>query len=185
MAAEAAAAAIGAGGELAGGALGAIGQGQANAREGRLSATQAGTLADFISSQVLTNQGQSTLASSQANSLFAPSDTRGLEAQANRVITRGQQNLNASLGGAGLLSSGQHLANSVGLRGEVLGGLAQAINQDEFARSQAIAQDDLARDQAIAVDAFGRTQLGAEILSNPVFGFYDPNTKTAANQGAK
>lgn len=139
------AAGIQAGGEVIGGIIDAVGQSAANRREARLSATQAGTLNELIREFVL------------------PSDTSGLEAQANSVITRGQAGLNASMGARGLVGSGATVEQNTALRSQVLGGLASDINQDQASRAA----------------------LAGELFSNPVFGFYDPNTGKATNQQGK
>lgn len=143
--ADAIAPGITAGGNLIGGGIEAIGEGAANRREARLSATQAGTLSEFLANQVM------------------PSNYTGLENEASRLITRGQAGLNASMGAQGLAGSGGYAQAGMGLRGEVLGGLAEQINADQV----------------------NRATLGAQILSNPVFGFYDQGTGTPTNQQSK
>lgn len=118
MADPVAGAAITAGGNLLGGGLDAIGEGRANAREGRLSATHADNLSEFIKENVL-GQG----------------DYSNLESTANNLITRGQAGLNASMGAQGLAGSGAFQQAGVDLRSGVLSNLGEQINADQMSRS--------------------------------------------------
>lgn len=144
--ADAAGSAIEAGGNIVGGVMDMHGQQLANKREARLSATQAGTLSEFIKNSVL-GQGQ----------------YGNLERTANNLITRGTAGLNASMGAQGLSGSGAFQQAGLDLRSGVLGNLAEQINADQMARSS----------------------LAGEIYSNPVFGFYNPQTQQAVNQQGK
>lgn len=134
---------INAGGNLIGGGMQAVGEGRANKREASLSAQHAKNLSEFIREAVM------------------PSDYSGLEAQANKLITRGQAGLNATMGAQGLAGSGGFQAAGQELRANVLGNLAESINADQL----------------------GRATLGGQLLSNSSFGFFDEETQQATTQG--
>lgn len=112
-----ASAAITAGGDIIGGGMDMIGQGMANAREGRLSGTAAGNLNELIDSQIL------------------QSNTVGLENAAGRALQAGGGALNAQLAGRGIYNSGAAMGQHRALTGDVMSNLAQQINQDQLSRA--------------------------------------------------
>ncbi len=133
MAGEAIGAGIGAGSNIVGGAMDMQGQMLANAREGRLSGTHAGNLNDLIDNVILNP------------------NTAGLENAAQKALTVGGNQLDATLAGRGVHNSGMAINEHRALQSDVMSNLAQQINQDQVQRAG----------------------LAANVLQNPSFGFYD------------
>lgn len=141
--ADAAGAAVGGAFDLAGAGIEAWGQGKQNEREAAAAATSARTLDDVIKKYVLA------------------SDTTGLERSAVTTLTKNQGILDASLAQRGIYSSGTATSAHRGLAGEVMSGLAEAINADQA----------------------NRAGMAMQGYSQPGFGFYDTRSGQATNQG--
>lgn len=125
-----------------------------------------GALDKDFQSQILAGQGkQGAQRASTLNSLIESeilnSNTAGLESAAARTLTQGGRSLDAALGNRGLFDSGLALQGQTELAGGVLSSLARDINADQLSRAG----------------------LASQLFSDSAFGFFDPATGQAVNQG--
>lgn len=139
--------AIGAGTSLLGGLFDQLGQGSRNRASGR----QAANMDPYI--EMLTQMGQD---------IAGGGNYGGLRGQAQRELASGGTALNAQLASRGLFDSGVAMNQQRQLSGDVFSQLAQAINQDQLARSQI---------------GLGANQAAAQLIgSTPGYQYFDRDT---------
>lgn len=112
------------------------------------------------------NQASATMGGNRARTLnqligqeILGEQARGLEAAASRRLSSSAKALQGGLTGAGLGNSGLAQSQQRLLAGEVMGGLAEQINADQFQRAN----------------------LASQLYSDEAFGYLDPTTGEAVN----